>query len=78
MGRMMPLKWIEQAEARKMYVIAVSEALPALISPIAVTFLRRPLSRLRIWFSRAERDRSADTPSLDRVVRLRRARRVAG
>lgn len=78
MGKMMPLKWIEQAEARKMYVIAVSEAAPALLSPIAARFLTGPLLRLRMWFARAERDRGAGEPSLDRVVRLRRVRRVAG
>ena len=77
MGRMMPLKWIEQAEARKVCVIAMSEAVPALISVMSATSFTGSLSRFRTWFGAAERDHRADTPALDRVVRLRRERRAA-
>jgi len=77
MGKMMPLKWIEQAEARKVCVIAMSEAVPALISVMSATSFMSSLSRFRTWFGATERDRRADKPVLDRVVRLRRKRRAA-
>ena len=75
MGKMMPFKWIEQAEAREVCVIALSEAIPP-EPPVAPAFLIGSLLRLRARPASSERER--DEPSLDRVVPLRRMRRVAG
>jgi hypothetical protein len=77
MGKMMPLKWIEQAETRRVCVNALSEAAPTLNSPLIATFLTGSLWRMRSWLATAERDREADKAPLARVVRLRRVRRAA-
>ena len=78
MGKMMPLKWIEQAEAREVCVIALSEAAVPPEAPMAPTFLMGSLLRLRARPAPSERERNDPKPSLDGVVPLRRARRVAG
>jgi|HubBroStandDraft_6_1064221.scaffolds.fasta_scaffold557475_1 hypothetical protein len=77
MGKMMPLKWIAQAETRRVCVNALSEAAPTLNSPVIATFLTGSLWRMRSWLVAAERDREADKPSLAQVVRQRRVRRAA-
>jgi hypothetical protein len=77
MGKMMPLKWIEQAEARKVCVLALSETAPAINSPDVAAFLADSLLRLRAWLV-PSRDGEDGQPPLDRVVRLRRMRRIAG
>jgi hypothetical protein len=77
MGKMMPLKWIEQAETRRVCVNALSEAAPTLNSPVIATLLMGSLWRMRSWLVAAERDRDADKPPLAQVVRLRRVRRAA-
>jgi hypothetical protein len=77
MGKMMPLKWIEQAETRRVCVNALSEAAPTPNSPVIATFLMASLWRMRSWLATAERDREADKPPLAQVVRLRRVRRAA-
>ena len=77
MGKMMLFKWIEEAEAREVCVIALSEAaVPP--EPMAPTFSMGSLLRLRSRPALAERKRSDPKPSLDRVVPLRRVRRVTG
>jgi hypothetical protein len=78
MGKMMPLKWIEQAEARRVCVIALSETAPALNLPNVAMLLTGSVRGMRAWFTGADRDRDNDTAPLDRVVRLRRVRRAAG
>ena len=77
MGKMMPFKWIEQAEAREVCVIALSETVPP-EPPIAPVFWMGSLLRLRARPASSERERDDPKPSLDRVVPLRRVRRVAG
>ena len=71
MGKMMPLKWIEQAEARRVCVIALSETAPALTLPNMATLLTGSLRWLRAWFAAADREGDNAAP-LDRIVRLRR------
>ena len=77
MGKMMPFKWIEQAEAREVCVIALSEAVPP-EPPIVPALSVGSLLRLRARPASSERERDGPKPSLDRVVPLRRVRRVAG
>ena len=81
MGKMMPLKWIEQAEARQVWVIATSERMPAPSSPIAAASLKSSLVRLRSWIAPSHEDReheqSTSHPSAG-IVRLGRARRSVG
>jgi len=75
MGKMMPLRWIEQAEARQVCVIAMSERRPTPNRPKAATSLRSSLVRLRSWIAPSDRDRDGDqeTPRLSpAVVRLPR------
>ena len=80
MGKMMPLKWIEQAEARQVWVIATSERIPMPGAPMAATSFRSSLVRLRSWIAppddREDKQRTSH-PSAG-IVRLRRARRTAG
>ena len=57
MGKMMPLKWIEQAEARQVWVIATSERIPMPGAPMAATSFRSSLVRLRSWIAPADEDR---------------------
>ena len=81
MGKMMPLKWIEQAEARQVWVIATSERIPMPGAPMAATSFRSSLVRLRSWIAPADEDREDKQPGprvSSGVVRLRRARRTAG
>jgi hypothetical protein len=78
MGKMMPLKWIEQAEAREVCVIALSEAAVAPEPPVAPISFVGSLLRLRARPAPSERERNGAKPSLDGVVPLRRVRRVAG
>ena len=78
MGKMMPLKWIEQAEAREVCVIALSEAAVPPEAPMAPTSFAGSLLRLRARPALSERERNDPKPSLDGVVPLRRVRRVAG
>jgi hypothetical protein len=78
MGKMMPLKWIEQAEAREVCVIALSEAAVAPEPPMAPISFVGSLLRLRARPAPSERERNDPKPSLDGVVRLRRVRREAG
>ena len=78
MGQMMPFKWSEQAEAREVCVIAQSEAVAPPEPPDAPAFLIGSLLRLRARPASSERERDDPKPSLDRVVPLRRVRRVAG
>ena len=78
MGKMMPLKWIEQAEAREVCVIALSEAVAPPEPPIAPAFLMGSLLRLRARPTSSEREREAPEPSFERIVPLRRVRRIAG
>ena len=54
MGKRMPLKWIEAAEAREVCVIAVSEAVPHGPRLLASAALMPAfLSRLRLWLAPA-------------------------
>jgi hypothetical protein len=78
MGKMMPLKWIEQAEAREVCVIALSEAAVAPEPPMAPISLVGSLLRLRARPAPLECGRNDPKPSLDGVVPLRRVRRVVG
>ena len=81
MGKMMPLKWIEQAEARQVWVIATSERIPMPGAPMAAMSFRSSLVRLRSWIAPADEDREDKRPGPrvpSGVVRLRRARRTAG
>ena len=78
MGKMMPLKWIEQAEAREVCVIALSEAAVPPQPPMASISFVGSLLRLRARPTPSERERNDPKPSLDGVVPLRRVRRVAG
>ena len=78
MGKMMPLKWIEQAEAREVCVIALSEAAVAPEPPMAPISFVGSLLRLRARPAPSEHERNDPNPSLDGVVPLRRVRRVAG
>jgi hypothetical protein len=78
MGKMMPLKWIEQAEARGVCVIALSEAAVLPEPPMAPTSFVGSLLRLRARPAPSEYERNDPKPSLDGVVPLRRVRRVAG
>ena len=78
MGKMMLFKWIEEAEAREVCVIAMSEAAVPPEPPMGPTFSMGSLLRLRSRPALAERKRSDPKPSLDRVVPLRRVRRVTG
>jgi hypothetical protein len=81
MGKMMPLKWIEQAEARQVWVIATSERMPAPSSPITAASLKSSLVRLRSWIAPPDEDRGDKqrTPHQSTgIVRVRRARRTAG
>jgi hypothetical protein len=78
MGKMMPLKWIEQAEAREVCVIALSEAAVLPEPPMDPTSFVGSLLRLRARPAPSEYERNDPKPSLDGVVPLRRVRRVAG
>lgn len=78
MGKMMPFKWIEQAEAREVCVIALSEAVAPPEPPIALALSVGSLLRLRARPASSERERDDPKPSVDPVVPLRRVRRVAG
>ena len=81
MRKMMPLKWIEQAEARQVWVIATSEHMPAPRSPMAVASLKSSLVRLRSWIAAPDEecdDEQRPPHSSAGIVRLRRARRTAG
>jgi hypothetical protein len=78
MGKMMPLKWIEQAEAREVCVIALSEAAVPPEAPMAPISFVGSLLRLRARPAPLECGRNDPKPSLDGVVPLRRVRRVAG
>ena len=81
MVKMMPSKWIEQAEARQVCVMAVSENVPMPDPPRPVSSLRSSLVRLRFWIWRSGHDREGEqqtAPLSSGVVRLRRARRAAG
>ena len=75
MGKMIPLRWIEQAEARKMRVIALSEASPVR-APGSANSLAVPLGWLRAWFATLEMHcgNRREPPA---VVQLRRARHRA-
>ena len=81
MRKMMPLKWIEQAEARQVWVIATSERMPVPRSPMAAASLKSSLVRLRSWIAPSDEgcgdEQRAPHPSAG-IVRLRRARRTAG
>jgi hypothetical protein len=80
MVKKMPLKWIEQAEARQVCVMAISERRPMPRPPLVATSLRSSLVRLRSWIAPPDQDREDNqpTPPLSaRVVRLRRTRRTA-
>ena len=75
MGKMMPLKWIEQAEARQVCVIETSERRPMPNPPNTASSLRSSLVRLRSWIAPSDQDRDGDqeTPHLSTaVVRLPR------
>ena len=78
MGKMMLLKWIEQAEAREVCVIALSEAAVPPEPPMAPTSFVGSLLRLRTRPVSPEGERNDPKPALDGVVPLRRVRRVAG
>ena len=78
MGKMMPLKWIEQAEARDVCVIALSEAAVPPEAPMPPTSFVGSLLRLRARPAPSEHERNDPNPSLDGVAPLRRVRRVAG
>ena len=78
MGKMMPLKWIEQAEAREVCVIALSEAAVAPEPPMAPISFVGSLLRLRARPTSSEREREAPEPSFERIAPLRRVRRIAG
>lgn len=72
MGKMMPLKWIETAEAREVCVIAVSEAVPHRPRPLAdAAMLPGLLSRLRLWLAPPDPGRVDDKP-FGQVARLRK------
>ena len=80
MGKMMPLKWIEQAEARQVCVMATSERRPMPSPPVVAASWRSSLVRLRSWIAPPDQDGGDNepTPPLSAgVVRLRRARRTA-
>jgi hypothetical protein len=51
MVKKMPLKWIEQAEARQVCVMAISERRPMPRLPLVATSLRSSLVRLRSWIA---------------------------
>jgi hypothetical protein len=72
MGKMKPLKWIEEAEARQVRVIAVSEAVPN--PPASALSLMAVLVRLRFWLARSERGRNGRQSS-EHVSRLRKIER---
>lgn len=73
MGKMMPSKWIEEAEARDVCVMAVSEAVPPdlAIAPVSAPLPTSMLLRLRLWLGRPERN-CDDARPLGRVTRLRK------
>src|SRR5437764_15450249 len=80
MGKKMPLKWIEQAEARQVCVMAISERRPMARRPVVATSLRSSLVRLRSWIAPPDQDGDDNppaTPLSAGIVRLRRARRTA-
>jgi hypothetical protein len=77
MGKMMPLKWIEQAEAREVCVIALSEAEPPPNSLAGSTFRTGSLLRWRSWLAAPE-CASGENASLGQVVPLRQVRRAEG
>ena len=80
MGKKMPLKWIEQAEARQVCVMAISERRPMPRPLVAATSLRSSLVRLRSWIAPPDQDRDDNQPTPSPsagIVRLRRARRTA-
>ena len=80
MVKKMPLKWIEQAEARQVCVMAVSERRPMPRPTVVAASLRSSLVRLRSWIAPPDQDREDNqpTPPLSAgVVRLRRTRRTA-
>ena len=77
----MPLKWIEQAEARQVWVIAMSERMPTPNSPLAATSLKSPLVRLRSWLAAPSLHRDGDRrppQALPGVVAVRQIRRSDG
>ena len=78
MGKMMPFKWIEQAEAREVCVIALSEAAVPPEAPMAPISFVGSLLRLRARPALSERERNDPNPSLDGAVPLRRVRRLVG
>ena len=78
MGKMMPLKWIEQAEAREVCVIALSEAAVPPEAPMAPISFVGSLLRLRARPALSERERNDPNPSLDGAVPSRRVRRLVG
>jgi len=80
MGKKMPLKWIEQAEARQVCVMAISERRPMPRPPVVATSLRSSLVRLRSWIAPPDQDGDDNQPAPPLsagIVRLRRARRTA-
>ena len=73
MGKMIPLKWIEEAEARHVCVIAASEAVPHGRRPLArATPLPGFLSRLRLWLALADRGRVDHKP----LLQVKRERKI--
>lgn len=77
MGKMMPLKWIEQAEAREVCVIALSEAAPGAHAVAGSSSLTDSLLRWRSWLAAPECT-SRESAATERVVPLRRVRRAEG
>jgi hypothetical protein len=80
MGKKMPLKWIEQAEARQVCVMAISERRPMPRPPVVATSLRSSLVRLRSWIAPPNQDGDDNQPAPPLsagIVRVRRARRTA-
>lgn len=77
MRKMMPLKWIEEAEAREMCVIALSETARAPHAVAGSTSLTDSLLRWRSWLSAPE-CAIEENASIERVVPLRRVRRAEG
>lgn len=74
MGKMMPLKWIEQAEAREVCVIALSEAAVAPELPMAPISFVGSLLRLRARPTPSERERPQTIARRSRAVASRTPR----